>query len=145
MHAYQTDLQSPMPDECEKASNAYLMSLLALMVGLPLPIINLLATLIFYFAQRRSSYFVRWHAMQALLSQLALLFANSYLFWWVLGGLMGNRPFNEDFWLYLGFVLIFNIIEFIATIYATINVRKGHHIRWFLIADVCDVFVKKTM
>lgn len=38
----------PSEDEAEKASNSYLMSLVALIVGLPLPIVNLLATLVFY-------------------------------------------------------------------------------------------------
>ena len=34
----------PTEHEAEKASNSYLMSLIALIVGLPLPIINLIAT-----------------------------------------------------------------------------------------------------
>jgi uncharacterized membrane protein len=135
----------PLPSELEKASNAYLMSLIALMAGMPLPILNLLATLIFFWAQRRGSYFVRWHVMQALLSQFVLLFFNSYLFWWVIDGLMGQRLFGKEFWWYLGFVLVFNTIEWIATIYTTIMVRKGHHIRWLVMADMCDAFVKKQM
>ncbi|MDP1993761.1 MAG: hypothetical protein Q8K40_00805, partial [Ignavibacteria bacterium] len=51
------------PDEyeAEKASNSYLMSMVALIAGLPLPIINLIATVIFYVGNRKGSYFVRWH------------------------------------------------------------------------------------
>ena len=73
----------PTEHEIEKASNSYLMSLIALMAGLPFPIINLLATLIFYLGNRKGTYFVRWHCTQALLSQLSLLFVNSYGFWWL--------------------------------------------------------------
>ena len=40
----------PCEHEMEAASNSYLMSLLAAMAGLPFPIINLLATVIFYLA-----------------------------------------------------------------------------------------------
>jgi uncharacterized membrane protein len=73
---------NPTEHEREKASNSYLMSLVAVIAGLPLPIINLLATFFFYLANRKSTYFVRWHCIQALLSQMVLLFANSYSFWW---------------------------------------------------------------
>ena len=74
----------PGEHEREKASNSYLMSLVALIAGLPLPIINLLATLFFYIANRKGTYFVRWHCTQALFSQLALLGINSGSFWWTI-------------------------------------------------------------
>ena len=51
----------PMEHEAEKASNSYLMSVIALMAGLPLPIINLIATAMFYIGNRKGPYFVRWH------------------------------------------------------------------------------------
>ena len=38
----------PSEHETEKASNSYLMSLVAVVAGLPLPIINLLATFFFF-------------------------------------------------------------------------------------------------
>ena len=68
--------------EAEAASNSYLMSLIAIICGLPLPIVNLIATVIFYFGNRKSTWFVRWHCTQALLSQLSLFLMNSYGFWW---------------------------------------------------------------
>ena len=42
----------PEEHETEKASNSYLMSLIAIIAGIPLPIINLIATLIFYLGNR---------------------------------------------------------------------------------------------
>ena len=72
----------PAEHELEAASNSYLMSLLAVMAGLPFPIINLLATAVFYLANRHRTYFVRWHCTQALVSQLPLFCTNSVLFWW---------------------------------------------------------------
>jgi hypothetical protein len=67
----------PAEHELEAASNSYLMSLLAVMAGLPFPIINLLATAVFYLANRHRTYFVRWHCTQALVSQLPLFCTNS--------------------------------------------------------------------
>ena len=57
----------PLEHERETAANSYLMSLLAAMAGLPFPIVNLVATVIFWLSNRRGTYFVRWHCMQALL------------------------------------------------------------------------------
>ena len=45
-------IYEPSEHEAEKASNSYLMSFIALIAGLPLPIINLIATLIFYMGNR---------------------------------------------------------------------------------------------
>ncbi len=67
----------PGEHEAEKASNSYLMSLIAVMAGLPLPILNLIATLIFYLGNRKGTYFVRWHCTQPLVSQLSMLAMNS--------------------------------------------------------------------
>ena len=49
----------PDEHELEKASNSYVMSLIAIMGGLPLPIINLIATFIFYIGNLKGTYFVR--------------------------------------------------------------------------------------
>ena len=80
----------PAEHELEAASNSYLMSLLAVMAGLPFPIINLLATAVFNLANRHRTYFVRWHCTQALVSQLPLFCTNSVLFWWTVGLLFGD-------------------------------------------------------
>jgi len=61
-------IYEPGEHEAEKASNSYLMSLVALITGILLPIINLLATFIFYMGNRKGTYFVRWHCMHALLT-----------------------------------------------------------------------------
>ena len=57
----------PTDHESEKASNSYLMSLIAIIVGLPLPIINLIATLIFYVGNRKGAYFVRLYDYKEIL------------------------------------------------------------------------------
>ena len=44
--------------DMEAASNSYLMSVVTVIVGIPLPIINLITTLVFLFANKRRGYFV---------------------------------------------------------------------------------------
>ncbi len=88
---------APGEHEAEAASNSYLMSLIAIIVGLPLPIVNLIATLIFYLGNRKSTYFVRWHCTQALLAQLSMLFINSYTFWWTISIIFKGEPITSNY------------------------------------------------
>ena len=118
--------------EAEKASNSYLMSVVAVIVGLPLPIINLVATAIFFLGNRKGTYFVRWHCTQALLSQAAMLVMNSAGFYWTLSIIFGGKTLTNDYIAYMITIVLFNLVEFIATIYAAIQTRKGKHLSlWF--------------
>lgn len=128
--------------ESEKASNSYLMSVVAVIAGLPLPIINLLATVIFYFGNRKGSYFVRWHCTQALLSQLTVLVMNSAGFYWTLSIIFGDNTINNDYIAYLITVLLFNVAEFIATVYAAIQTRKGQHVELWLFGPITQTICK---
>lgn len=133
---------NPTEHEMEAASNSYLMSLIAIIVGLPLPIINLLATIFFYIGNRKSTYFVRWHCTQALLSQLSIFFINSFAFWWSVSILFGEEQLSDSYIAYIIAVVIFNLIEFIATIQAAIKTRKGAHIEWLVYGSLTHVFTK---
>jgi uncharacterized Tic20 family protein len=128
--------------ENEKASNSYLMSLVVVIAGLPLPIINLLATLFFYIVNRKSTYFVRWHCTQALLSQLVLLFANSYSFWWTVSIIFTDEKVSNHYFAYLFTVIVFNILEIISTIYCAIQTRKGKHVEVFFFGNVTNLICK---
>ena len=132
----------PSEHECEKASYSYLMSLVALVVGMPIPIINLIATFFFYIANRKGTYFVRWHATQALLSQLSLLIINSYGFWWTVSIIFTSEQISNNYLAYIMVVLVFNIVEFVATIYTSIKTRKGIHVHWWLYGDITNAMIK---
>jgi uncharacterized membrane protein len=132
----------PTEHELEKASNSYLMSLIALMAGLPFPIINLLATLIFYVGNRKGTYFVRWHCVQALLSQLSLLFVNSYGFWWTISIVFTTEKINNHYIAYMLTAFVFNVFEMIATIYTAIQTRKGQHIEWWCFGNITNAICK---
>ncbi len=133
---------APPEHEAEKASNSYLMSLVALIAGLPLPILNLLATFIFFSANRRGGHFVRWHCTQALLSQVSLLFINSTAFWWTLSVFWRDEPISNTYIAYMFTALLFNLIEFIATVYAAIETRKGKHVEWWFIGPFTNAICK---
>ncbi|MBS3914213.1 MAG: DUF4870 domain-containing protein [Bacteroidetes bacterium] len=135
-------MYTPGEHEAEKASNSYLMSLIVVVAGLPLPIINLIATLVFWLANRRATYFVRWHCMQALLSQFLLFFMNSYGFWWTISLIFGERSISNEYIAYLITLLVVNLTEFIVTIYTAIQTRKGKHISWWFYGSITDIIVK---
>jgi len=137
-------LQGRPPDEseAEKASNSYLMSLIAIMIGLPLPIINLIATAIFFFGNRKATYFVRWHCTQALLSQGITLLMNGPGIYWTLSILFGNGEMSNSYVAYMITIVFFNVLEFIATIYAATRTRKRFHVEWWLFGPVTHTLVK---
>lgn len=129
--------------EAEKASNAYLMSLVVVMVGMPLPIINVIATLIFLVSNHQSTYFVRWHCLQALFSQLTLFGFNAVFFWWTIGILLFDKPVSNYYFYYLIVVFVLNVVEFIATIYTAMETRQGRDVRWWPYANWIDAICKK--
>ncbi len=137
-----TFIYKPGEHETEKASNSYLMSLIAFIVGLPLPIINLLATFFFYISNRKGTYFVRWHCMQALLSQFSILFVNSFGFWWTISIIFYSETVTNHYLAYMITAIIFNLSEFIATIYTAIQTRKGIHVQWWFYGSLTHLICK---
>jgi uncharacterized membrane protein len=118
------------------------MSLIAIAAGLPIPIINLLATVIFFLANRKSTPFVRWHCTQALLSQFTIFFANSFGFWWTISIIFGDEKLSSSYIAYLLTVIVLNISELIITIITAIKTRKGEHVKWFFYGDLTNLFIK---
>jgi hypothetical protein len=132
----------PFDTESEKASQSYLMSLVAIMVGLPLPIFNLIATGIFYLGNRGGTFFVRWHCTQALLSQTLVVLVNSFGFSWTISIILGRTSIDNNYIAYIITVLLFNVIEFIATIFASIQTRKGKHVEFWFFGTLTNLICK---
>ncbi len=135
-------IYEPGEHETEKASTSYLMSLIALIAGLPLPVINLIATFIFYMANRKGGYFVRWHCIQALLSQASLFLMNSFGFWWTLSIAFSSETISNNYIAYLLTIIGFNLIDLIATIYTAIQTRKGIHVEWWFYGNLTHIICK---
>lgn len=136
-------LPVPAEFEAENASNSYIMSLLAITGGLPLPVINLFATLIFFLGNRKATYFIRWHCLQALLSQFSLLVVNSVATIWTLFIIFGSEEISSNFISYIITILIFNLVEFIATIDAAMKTRKGIHVEWWFYGGLTNLLCRK--
>jgi len=128
--------------ESERASNSYLMALVVIMAGLPLPIVNLIASAIFFLSNRRSAYFVRWHCTQTLLAQLFTLPVNAAGLYWTLGIIFDRTPVSNGYVSYLLTIILFNLAEFIATIYAASQTRKGNHVVWWFFGPLTELLVK---
>jgi beta-barrel assembly-enhancing protease len=109
--------------------------------GAPLPILNLIASIIFFFGARRSAPFVRWHSTQALLGQLVMIPINSTFLWMTVSLLFGHREL-DDFYVGWGLVMVgLNAAELIASIYAAIKVRQGVDVRWWGVAPIVDALL----
>ena len=121
----------PQPDEIptrekEDAMGAYFMMFASLAAGLPLPVINLIAAIIYYYLNRAKSRFVRFHAMQSLLSQLPLSALNAgAVFWAVRIFIYDIGHFSDVFYGYLTALIVANIIYLIFSLIAAVKARKG--------------------
>lgn len=132
----------PSEHEAEKASNSYLVSMVTAIAGMPLPIVNLIATLFFYLANRKGTLFVRWHCTQGLLSQITLLAMNSVGFWWTVGLIFGEQQIDNSYIAYIITIFLFNMAELIASIYTSIQTRKGKHVTWWFYGNLTDILCK---
>ncbi|MBT3421771.1 MAG: DUF4870 domain-containing protein, partial [Bacteroidetes bacterium] len=79
----------PQPDqiadrEKEDAMGAYFMMFASMAIGLPLPILNLVASIIYYYLNKAKGRFVRFHTLQSLLSQLPLTLLNAGGIFWLI-------------------------------------------------------------
>jgi uncharacterized membrane protein len=126
----------PQPEELslrerEDAMGAYLMMFAAIGAGLPLPIINLIAAVIYYYLNRSKSRFVHFHSLQSVLSQIPTSLLNAGLVFWTLQRLiyMDCGFFKCPYWnQYIGYavaVVLANIAYFVFGIIAAIKARQG--------------------
>lgn len=131
------------PHEYEQASNSYLMSVVSVIAGLPLPIINVLASVGYYLAQRKSTYFVRWHCIQAILAQAIMIPFNSIAFGWTVSLILQDKDPSYFFFIYIFTIVFLNVFEFFAVVITGAKVRNGKNVRWFIIAELADSLTSK--
>jgi uncharacterized membrane protein len=130
-------------EEAEKASFAYLMSTLIVIVGLPLPIINVIGSLVFYMSNRRQTYFVRFHSLQSMLSQIAVVPFNSIGLGWTIYLFTGQASVSNLYIAYILCIIILNIMEFISTLYAAVRTRKKLDIRFWIFGSLTELLCSK--
>ena len=120
----------PQPDEIEvrvkeDAMGAYLMMFATAALGLPLPILNLVAAIIYYFVNREKGRFVQFHMLQSLYSQIPVTLLNSGLVAWTIVNFARDFDFTSIYWGYLIMTGVADLVYFIFSIVGAVKARKG--------------------
>lgn len=138
-HELEQPDQIPTRDK-EDAMGAYLMMFGALAAGLPLPIINLIAAIIYYYVNAKKSRFIKFHSLQSLLSQAPTTIMNAGLLFWTINIFTsmdgdvrfedadfatGGPTMGDYYWGYLITVVIANLLYFIFSLVGAAKARKG--------------------
>jgi uncharacterized membrane protein len=123
-------LPLPQPDEIplrekEDAMGAYFMMFAALAVGIPFPLLNLIAAIIYLYLNKNKSRFVHFHALQSLYSQIPVTILNAGLVTWVIINLAGKYEFTDEFTGYAIMTGIGNLIYLIFSLIAAAKAHKG--------------------
>ncbi len=134
--------------EKEDAMGAYLMMFASLATSLPLPVINLIAAVVYYYVNRKKSRFIHFNCLQSLLSQLPTTLVNWILLYWALQiFFFENYEVNDYFYAYLGFSVLANLIYFVYSIVAAVRARKGVFMYFILFGPYAyqQVYSKKNI
>ena len=111
--------------EKEDAMGAYLMMFAAFAIGLPLPVINLIAAIIYYYINRKKSRFIHFHALQSLLSQIPTTLINWGLVIWAVTIFFSKSSFSNEFWAYAIFAGLCTLVYVIMSFIAAFRAREG--------------------
>lgn len=120
----------PQPGEIEvrvkeDAMGAYLMMFATTAMGLPLPILNLVASIVYYYVNRDKGKFVQFHMLQSLYSQIPVSLLNSGLVVWTVVNLVKDYDFTSIYWGYLVMTAAAGLIYFAFSIVGAVRARKG--------------------
>ncbi|MCK5134733.1 MAG: DUF4870 domain-containing protein [Bacteroidales bacterium] len=120
----------PQPDEIEvrvreDAMGAYLMMFATAALGLPLPILNLVAAIVYYYVNRDKGKFVQFHMLQSLYSQIPVTLLNSGLVAWTIVNFVRDFNFTSIYWGYLIMTGVAGLVYLIFSIVGAVKARKG--------------------
>jgi uncharacterized membrane protein len=112
--------------EKEDAMGAYLMMFAAWGAGLPLPLLGLIASLIYFYVNKKTSRFTAFHAYQALLTHIPISTLNAAcVIWGFLLFFVEKWHPNRHFWAFCLFCSIWNALYMIFSIIACVKAHKG--------------------
>lgn len=132
----------PQPSEVSErerddAMASYLMMFASLAVGLPVPLLNLVASVIYFLVNRKTSRFVAFHALQALLTHIPVVLLNAGLVGWVVANLVTRAGFWAPFRWYLVFTVLVNLAYIAWSIVALVRAHQGRFLYMPLIGRTC--------
>jgi len=111
--------------ERDDAMGAYLMMFASLAIGLPIPLVNLVASVIYFLVNRKTSPFVAFHAHQALLTHIPVVLLNAGVVAWLIVNLATQAGFHPGFFWYLFFTVAVNLAYIAWSIVALVHAHKG--------------------
>lgn len=117
--------QPPSEREREDASFAYIVSVAIAVVGSPLPVLNLLGCLLYYLSLRKKSFFVRFHALQGLLSQVIAAGLGMVIVFWLFRILFTDTAMSASFLAFATMGAIVAVLDTAISIYAGVQANKG--------------------
>lgn len=124
--------------EKQKASLVYVVSIVVLIASVPLPLAGFLGTLGYAKVQEKYSNFVKYHCWQAVFSQLLVLIFTSIFWGWTAQILFTSKDFTQEYFYYVGFLVVFILIETIFAIVSAYQIEKGRHPKWWVIGTFLD-------
>ncbi len=124
-----TTIRLPQPQEIterekDDAMAAYLMMFASLAVGVPIPLLNLIASVIYFLVNRKTSPFVAFHALQALLTHVPVVVLNAGVVAWLIVNLATHASWSWFLW-FLSFTILVNLTYIVWSIVALVNASKG--------------------
>lgn len=127
----------PQPDEIsvrekEDAMGGYLMMFASAAIGLPLPVFNLIAAIIYYFVNKDKGRFVRFNTLQSLYSQVPVTLLNLIAVILLIRTFFHDLAFTAEFKAYLAVVIAANLIYFIFSIVGAMKAHKGRFYYFWL-------------
>lgn len=104
---------------------AYFMMFATAALGLPLPILNLVAAVIYYYVNRDKGRFVQFHTLQSLYSQIPVTLLNSGLLAWTIVNFVRDFEFSSIYWGYLAMTVAADLVYFIFSLVGAVKARNG--------------------
>lgn len=112
----------------EQAMASYMMMFFSMAAGLPLPIINLIASFVYYSFTKKKGRFVHFHVLQSLLSQIPLTLLNAYAVIKTVILIFSATTFPSFSDVFIGYLItvgVFNLIYIIFSAIAAVKAYKG--------------------
>jgi len=97
-------------------------------VGLPLPFLNIIAAIVYYYTNRSKGNFVRYHSLHSLYSQLPVSLLNSAGVVWTITNLVKDLDFTPTFW---GYVIAMGVCNIAYIIFSIVGAVRAHQGRFY--------------
>ena len=143
MSSEDSGLRLPQPEELDArerddAMGAYLMMFAAIHLGLPIPLLGLLASVVYHFVNARKSRFTRFHSLQALISQIPVSLLTGV--WtvsaiWTLVDWVQHRFVGDyaPFWWFTLVTVVCTITYSVFCIVAAVRAHRGRMVYFPLV------------